>query len=385
MSLGLYIHVPFCRQACSYCDFYFVTREEWIERYVDALEAEIRGWSGDPLTRRAVETIYFGGGTPSRLDLKQVGRLMAAVRGTFETDLQEVTFEMNPDDVSGPFLQGLREEGVDRASMGVQTFDSERLIWMNRSHDSDQAHRALELLSTTGFSRFTVDLIYGSPDQTTDDLARDVEALLAYDPPHLSAYALTIEPRTRLGKQLEKGRLKPADEEEVARQMRWLMEALTERGLPPYEVSNFSRPGAEAVHNTNYWNHTPYLGFGPGAHSFRMEEDQGWRWSNESDLRSWIDRIEKGVDTDWQLRSEHLGLQDLAEERLMLSLRTRWGVSMDELEGRYSYSLTDEQRRWMSGEQRNGRVQPGSDRIGLTEEGRVLADYLIVELIRRGH
>lgn len=384
MSIGIYIHVPFCRQACSYCDFYFVTREEWIDRYVDSLVQEIRSWSGNTLSSKTVETLYFGGGTPSRLSRDHLERLVYAVRETFPTRFQEVTLEMNPDDVHETYLQGLLDLGITRASMGVQTFDPDRLAWMNRSHTAEQAHRALELLSTTGFKRFTVDLIYGSPGQTVADLERDVHQLLTYDPPHLSAYSLTIEPRTRLGRQLELGRLKSADEEEVAGQMRWLVEELSIRGLPPYEVSNFSKPGREALHNRNYWNHTSYLGFGPGAHSFYREGSSGWRWSNESDLRAWIRRMERKQSVVIENRAERLDGKDLAEERLMLSLRTVQGMRHSELEEVYGYRLSDRQQAWLEQQVVAGTVRPDSERIVFTMEGRLLADHLVVELIRRG-
>ncbi|MGM0506614.1 MAG: radical SAM family heme chaperone HemW [Bacteroidota bacterium] len=384
MSLGIYIHVPFCRQACSYCDFYFVTREEWIGRYVDALEREIRSWTDHSLTNVTVDTLYFGGGTPSRLNLDQLERLSTAVCETFPTQFREVTLEMNPDDVGEPYLTGLLDLGITRASMGVQTFDPDRLAWMNRSHTAEQAHHALELLSTTGFDRFTVDLIYGSPDQTIEDLERDVHQLLSYDPPHISAYSLTIEPRTRLGRQAALGRLVPAEEEEVASQMRWLVDQLSSSGLPPYEVSNYSKPGREALHNRNYWNHTSYLGFGPGAHSFIREGRVGWRWSNESDLRSWVRRMEKEEQVKFQEHAERLDRVALAEERLMLGLRTVEGVRFSELDQRYGYQLTNQQQMWLKDQIGEGTVRPDHQRIVFTPKGRMLADYLVVELIRRG-
>ncbi|MEX0593167.1 MAG: radical SAM family heme chaperone HemW [Balneolaceae bacterium] len=381
--MGVYIHVPFCRQACSYCDFYFVTDEGWIDRYVDALVQEIRSWADHPLAEESVETLYFGGGTPSRLTLKHLDRLTRAVRDTFQVRFREVTLEMNPDDVNEAYLHGLLDLGITRASMGVQTFDPERLIWMNRSHTAEQAHRALTLLSTTGFDRYTVDLIYGSPGQTIEDLKRDVHRLLDYNPPHLSAYSLTIEPGTRLGKQVELGRLNPSDDEEVASQMHWLVEELSMNGLPLYEVSNFSQPGREALHNRNYWNHTSYLGFGPGAHSFLREGRSGWRWANESDLRAWIRRMDNGDFPDGKQRAERLDGMELAEERLMLALRTVEGIRRSELDQRYGYSLTVRQQEWLEYQIGEGMVQPDTQRIVLTAKGRMLADHLVVELLRR--
>lgn len=383
MSLGLYIHVPFCKQACSYCDFYFVTREGETERYVEALCKEITFWGEEPPSLEPVETLYFGGGTPSRLTLKEMEKILRAIERSFRTSYREVTVELNPDDASREYLRGLREMGVNRVSMGVQTFHEERLVWMNRSHSATEAHQALERLSTTGFDKFTADLIYGSPGQTLEELESDLNQLLSYDPPHLSAYSLTIEPGTRLGKQVELGRLTQANDEEVGRQMEFLSEWLQARGLQAYEVSNFSKPGREALHNRNYWNHTPYLGLGPGAHSLWLEEGGGWRWSNERDLRGWQSRLKDGRAGHRYQASEWLEPIDLARERLMLAVRTREGVPLEELRVRYGYTLSDRQQEWLAGQRREGTVIQETDRIALSARGRPLADHLVVELLSR--
>ncbi len=269
---GIYLHIPFCKQACSYCDFYFVTRDGLIPEFVDALVQEITAvpaGDGSPFPGDPVRTLYLGGGTPSRLPLSQFERIFDALNRHFDiSGLTECTVEVNPEDVTTEWLSGVRESGVTRLSMGIQSFQPELLEFMHRAHSAPVAHRALENVARAGYTSFSVDLIYGCPGQTDAQLLDDLDRLLAYDPPHLSAYSLTIEPRTRLGKQAELGRLKPADDETVVRQSRLIRDVLSANGIHQYEISNYARPGHEAEHNSAYWSHENYLGLGPAAHSF---------------------------------------------------------------------------------------------------------------------
>ena len=269
---GIYIHIPFCRQACSYCDFYFVTRDRLIPEFVDALVHEITAvpaGDGSPFPGDPVRTLYLGGGTPSRLPLSQFERIFNALYRHFDlSGLTECTVEVNPEDVTTEWLARVRDRGVTRLSMGIQSFQPELLEFMHRAHSAPEAHKALERVVYAGFTSFSVDLIYGCPGQTDAQLQDDLNQLLAYDPPHLSAYSLTIEPRTRLGKQAELGRLNPADDEMVARQSRLVRDVLGANGIHQYEISNYARHGHEAEHNSAYWRHENYLGMGPAAHSF---------------------------------------------------------------------------------------------------------------------
>jgi len=390
---GIYLHIPFCKQACSYCDFYFVTRTALRPEYVQALLAEIRSWKGRPEAEQEVETLYLGGGTPSQLHVVELEQIFQALRDTFRFTGREVTMELNPDDVKREYLRELKTLGVTRASMGVQSFQEERLQFMNRAHTVADAHRALELLQSEAFESYTVDLIYGSPGDTLQGLERDLDQLLSYNPPHISAYSLTIEPRTRLGRQLELGRLQPADEEEVALQMRAIRDRLQDKGLYRYEVSNFSKPGCEAIHNRRYWDHTPYLGFGPSAHSFWLDSKGGWRWTNPPDLKSYLrqwagaekkdPREDLSAGSHWPQAPERLTPFQLAEERIMLGLRTREGISSEELECRYGYQLHPSQNEWIETKREEGLILGANDRIALTEDGLTIADHLIVELLHR--
>ncbi|MEX2586083.1 MAG: radical SAM family heme chaperone HemW [Balneolaceae bacterium] len=379
---GIYLHIPFCKQACSYCDFYFVTRTTLRPDFVRALIAEIRSWRETAFAESEIETIYLGGGTPSQLTLRELEEIFRALDETFQIRGDEVTMELNPDDVSRSYLQGLRTLGVNRASMGVQSFDEERLRFMNRAHTSSEAHKALGLLASEGFSSYTADLIYGCPGQTDKGLNEDLNQLMQYDPPHLSAYALTIEPRTRLGKQLEMGRLEPADEEQVASQMQYIVDRLRNEGVHRYEVSNFSRPGCEALHNRRYWDHSGYLGMGPSAHSFLWDGEGARRWANSPDLNRYI-RSWSGGAVSVSDEPEWLSDLQLAEERLMLGLRTVHGVSLRELEDRYHYPLTLDQLEWIEKMESENLLKKEGEQIRLTDAGIAISDHLVLELLRR--
>lgn len=372
---GIYLHIPFCKQACSYCDFYFVTRASQQEQFVDRLVGEIHDYKGSIYTDESVQTIYFGGGTPSLLDPAQIERILKALRDTFSLELQEVTLEMNPDDVRKEYLNALKSTGVTRASMGVQTFDAELLKFMNRAHSREEALHCLELLSQSGFEAYTVDLIYGNPGQSLEMLEADLEQLLVFNPPHISAYSLTVESGTRLGKQVSLGRIVAPEDDIVADHFDLVGERLTAQDIYRYEVSNYSKTGHEAVHNSNYWHHHSYIGLGPGAHSFWWG-DKAMRWINKPDLRSYL-----MGDTD-QIKDEieELTLEELVEERIMMGLRTREGVSIGELEQVYNYRLTERQRGYLQDKMQEGKLT-FEDRIILGADGIRVADAIIFDLI----
>lgn len=375
---GLYIHVPFCRQACSYCDFYFVTKMELIPNYVDALIREIGTWSESRWTQEEIKTLYFGGGTPSTLSAKQLERILNEIHKTFDlSQLQEFTFELNPDDADPDYLQDLRSLGVDRLSMGIQSFQPKLLEFMHRSHTADQAIRSLENIQKAGFKRFTADLIYGNPGQTIDMLDADIDQMLAFDLPHISAYALTIEESTRLGKMRELGRLNEAEDEDVARQAVHIQTRLEAAGMHRYEVSNYAKKEAEAVHNTNYWRHVSYLGLGPGAHSFWHKGLEAWRWQNASDLKVWILDPESA-----RTEPEQLSVLERAEEYVLLRLRNAEGLDPEILEKQYNYSLGPGQLSYWEQLVMMGLAESGSV-LRLTADGFNLVDRITVELLTR--
>ncbi len=372
---GIYLHIPFCKQACSYCDFYFVTRTGERDAFVKSLIEEIKSYSDTKYVQDKIKTFYIGGGTPSLLSPDQLSDIFSAIESTFKTDLDEITLEMNPDDVSAEYLKALRELGVNRASMGVQSFNPELLKFMNRAHDREEALTCMDLLSKSGFQTYTVDLIYGNPGQTLEELEEDIDQLLEFDPIHVSAYSLTIESGTRLGKQVELGRIAPPEEDKVADHFNLLNEKLKEAGIHRYEVSNYSRPGHEAIHNSNYWRHHNYLGMGPGAHSFWWDEN-ATRWQNEADLRKYLEKSREEMIRE----REALSYQQLAEERIMMGLRTREGVTKDEMKNRYNYEFNDRQLKYLKERESEGKVELNGS-IVLTDKGITIADAIILDLI----
>ena len=374
---GIYLHIPFCKQACSYCDFYFVTRKGERDAFVDSLIKEIRSYSNTGYVEEKIETLYVGGGTPSLLSPEQLERVFTAVRDTFDTDIEELTIEMNPDDVSQEYLEELRKLGVSRASMGVQSFNPDLLRFMNRAHTRQEALKSLELLSKLGFQTFTVDLIYGNPGQSLEELEKDIRELLNFNPLHVSAYSLTIESGTRLGKQVELGRLAPPEDDKVADHFKLLNELLCDAGIHRYEVSNYSKPGHEAIHNSNYWKHRNYLGMGPGAHSFWWEgNNDATRWNNKADLRKYLSDDREGLEEE----KDTLSLEQLAEERIMMGLRTREGIRKNEMKDRYNYEFNDRQLNYLEKRESEAKVQV-DDSITLTDKGIAIADAIILDLI----
>lgn len=357
-----------------------MTRTRERARFAEKLTEEIRSYGSTPWSREPVRTLYIGGGTPSLLEPALLGGIMEALRETFELRLEEVTLEMNPDDVNGEYLEALRGLGVTRASMGIQTFDPGLLDFMNRAHSREEGLRALEALSASGFEAFTVDLIYGNPGEESGTLEKDLEILLEYRPPHLSAYSLTIEPGTRLGKQVQLGRLLPPEDDRVADHYDLVVRRLGEAGLRQYEVSNFSRPGREAVHNSSYWEHANYLGMGPGAHSFWWDAGGARRWERARDLEAYL-AADYGASGPVREELEELSGEQLAEERIMMGLRTRAGVGREELSGRYGYELSPRQAEYLADRKEKGLVESLTPSVRLSSEGLRIADSIILDLI----
>lgn len=348
--------------------------------FVDRICEEIDRYAATRYPKEPVKTIYLGGGTPSLLEVSEIERIFSHLEKVFRLEPEEITMEINPDDVTVDYLKGLRSLGIDRASMGVQSFDADRLTFMNRAHTPDEARFSLEALSRAGFRIFTTDLIYGNPGQTARDLEADIDQLLEFDPPHISAYALTIEPRTRLGKQVELGRLEPPDDELVSEHFDLLNEKLSANGIYRYEVSNYCKTGFEAVHNGSYWRHENYLGFGPSSHSFWWDDQGGaTRWKTENNINLYLSEPFEEV----YMENESLPMEVLGEERLFLGLRTSAGVSLEELHNRYQYQLSGRQREWISQKLKEGLLKFDEQIIALTDEGVKIADHLIVELLTR--
>ena len=341
----IYIHVPFCRSFCTYCDFYsevaalcrrkedFQRQESLFQAYADALSAEINARSAE--IDSSVNTLYIGGGTPSVLPLDVLDTIVSAVReasGTVVFD--EFTVEVNPEDIveKGPaYVEDLLELGVNRISMGIQSFDDEILKWMNRRHDSATAVKAYHILENAGVENISIDLIFGLPQisgkKWKETLCKALEiSSRGILPRHISSYQLSVEPGSMLAKMVAKGRWEEADEEVCSRQYDVLCETLSQSGYHHYEISNFALPGSEALHNGSYWEHLPYCGFGPGAHSFITgKKGEAIRQWNKDDLDLYL-RSAGGKDFSEVQERELLTAEQLSIEQVMLSLRTSKGL-----------------------------------------------------------
>lgn len=319
MSVGIYLHIPFCKSRCSYCDFAtdVYRNEQIVERYVDALCAEIPGTTGETFV---ADTIYFGGGTPSLLEPRQVEQILKTVH--FEFDVAagaEITMEMNPATVTAESLGSYRSLGVNRASFGVQTFNDRDLKLLARGHDANDARETFKLLREKGFDNISFDLIAGLPDQTLDDWERNLDEAVSMQPEHLSLYLLEIHEGTPLGNQLRSGRRPMPDEELAAEMYELMIDRLAAAGYNQYEISNFSKPGFEARHNTKYWRLDPVFAFGVSAHSF----DGFQRYSNERDTVKYMQRVEDFCTAE--VMHERI---DTASEFIFLGLRLNKGIDL---------------------------------------------------------
>ncbi len=313
---GIYYHIPFCKRICSYCDFYRTARIDRLDEVVDAMCREVRARS-NYLAGEAIRTRYFGGGTPSLCTAAQLEKLLETTAEVMDcSTVIETTLEANPDDLSEKYLNELRSIGIDRLSIGIQSFDDACLRWMNRRHTAEEAETAVRRAQDAGFENLTIDLIFGVPGFGGDSLNRSIDRALALGVQHLSAYLLTIEPRTRFGVLRDKGELEEVSDEVCEVEFALIHKRLTEAGFEHYEISNFAREGFRARHNSSYWDATPYLGIGPAAHSFDGSSRQ---WNAAS-----VDRYLAGESPE----REVLSRTERINEYLMTRLRTVEGVSM---------------------------------------------------------
>ena len=373
---GVYVHIPFCASRCSYCDFFStLSLADAGERYVDALIAEAR-LRRDELRGESVKTLYLGGGTPSQLPLTLLGRLVAGLKGVLDLGgVEEFTIEANPDDVAPDWCDALLPLGVNRVSMGVQSFEDHILRAIGRRHTARQAVQAVENLRHAGIRNISIDLIYGLPGQTLDSWTCSVEQAIALVPQHISAYGLTYEQGTRLWRQRERGEVTEVPEEQCLKMYRILVDKLQSAGYEHYEISNFALHGYHSRHNSSYWNDTPYLGLGAAAHSY----DGKVRRYNPADLLGYIDKIKAG---ETAYEQESLTWQERYDERVMLGLRTASGVDADRLrqdfgDEAWRHFTREAQRHIAAG---NLRVT-ANNRYILTRNGIMLSDAIIRDLM----
>ena len=373
---GIYVHIPFCASRCSYCDFFSTLEMETAGApYVEALIEEARLRCHE-LGGDAVRTLYLGGGTPSQLPLPLLTRLVLGLNEVFDlSGVEEFTVEANPDDVTPEWCSTLASLGVNRVSMGVQTFEDDILRLIGRRHNAAQVAHAIANLRASGITNISIDLIYGLPGQTLDSWKRSVEQAIALSSQHVSAYGLTYEPGTRLWLQRERGEVQEVPEEVCVEMYRDLVERLRDAGYEHYEISNFALPGYHSRHNSSYWNETPYLGLGAAAHSY----DGSIRRSNPCDLHQYIAHIQAGEPA---CEREEMTRYERYDERVMLGLRTAAGVDAERLRKDFGEELWSHFIREIQPHLDAGNVRlVGNSRYVLTADGILLSDSVIRDLM----
>ena len=381
---GIYIHIPFCKQACHYCNFHFSTSLRYKNELIAALLKEIEiytSFSGslnkmtqgpegiETVLTDHIETIYFGGGTPSICSKDEIQSIIKKINAEFTVSPSaEVTLEANPDDITEEKLKDWKDAGINRLSIGIQSFFEEDLQWMNRAHNALQAVDSLQL-AVNSFPNITIDLIYGTPELTNEKWKHNVEKAISLGINHLSCYALTVEPKTPLDKLIRQHKSPGINPDKQSEQFLLLMQWMEEAGYEHYEISNFAKPGFRSQHNSSYWKGKKYIGFGPSAHSF----DGDARWWNISNNNTYIEAINKG---SIPYEKEQLTATQKINEYIMISLRTSEGLDLSKLNETMRYELLTSCRKYIE----NGLVKRENNFLNLTREGKLLADGIASDL-----
>lgn len=370
---GIYIHIPFCKKACHYCNFYFSVSLKSKNDFIQALLKEIQ-WQQNYLQGEPVHTIYFGGGTPSLLQQPDLQLIMDRLRETFAISAQaEITLEANPDDISAEKLGEWNLAGINRLSIGIQSFFEEDLVWMNRAHTAGQASTCITLAREAGFNNMSIDLIYGTPGLTDEKWQENVKMALHFDIPHLSCYALTVEPNTALQKMIELHKKEPVDPEKQARQFILLMDWLQQAGYEHYEISNFAKPGYRSRHNAAYWAGTKYLGLGPAAHSF---DGIRRRW-NVANNALYIQSVTAG---ELPFEEETLTTIQRLNEYIMTSLRTQEGLDTTYISHHFGDVASEQLQKNSSKYISSQKLLRSGAKLQLTKEGKLFADGIAADL-----
>ena len=371
---GLYIHVPFCEKRCLYCDFFSNTDMKFKQPYIKTLvrEMELRK---EYLKGEPIETIYFGGGTPSQLQTEDFDALFNAIHKHFDLSrCKEVTLEGNPDDLTADYIASLRSFPFNRISMGIQSFHEEDLRFLNRRHDRTQAIRAVADCQDAGYSNISIDLIYGLPGQTLEQWQDNLRQALQLNVPHLSAYHLIYEEGTALYRLLETGKIKTIPEELSVTLFSTLIDTLTQAGYLHYEISNFARPGLFSKHNSSYWNGTHYLGLGPSAHSYNGD-DREW---NVASLPIYI----KGIEQDLpDLEKEELNLATRYNDYVITRLRTMWGLDLLEVKELFGEKMQRYCSKQAEQHLKQGVLSLSGQKLTLTREGIFISDGIMSDLL----
>jgi oxygen-independent coproporphyrinogen-3 oxidase len=368
---GIYIHIPFCRKACHYCNFHFSTQTQHLDAFVEALLQEMelqKNYLQDP-----IQTVYFGGGTPSLLQQGHLEKIIHHLQKHFNlSGLKEFTLEANPDDISFEKTTVWKSLGINRLSIGVQSFQQEALNWMNRAHTTSQSFASIEHAKAAGIHNLSTDLIYGTPHLSDEDLIKDIEILNGYEIPHISAYALTVEEKTALHRLIQQQKMDDVDTEKQARHFEILVSTLNHHGYEHYEISNFAKPGHQSKHNTNYWKGIPYLGLGPSAHSYNSHSRQ-WNVANN---QLYMQSINEGL---VPFEIENLEETTRYNEYMMISLRLLEGVDMQALAARFGNAFLAHTQSTMELLFKEGKLIKTNQGFAIAKEARFLADGIASE------
>ncbi|MBK5284654.1 MAG: radical SAM family heme chaperone HemW [Bacteroidia bacterium] len=370
---GIYIHIPFCRKACTYCNFFFSVSQSKKSNLIKALLKEIE-LRKDYLGGEYITSIYFGGGTPSLIETSAIRQIMDVIEDNFTVVKDaEVTLEANPDDLTGGKLHDLAEAFVNRLSIGIQSFSDADLKFMNRSHTAANAVRAVKAAQDTGFSNLSVDLIYGTPGMTTEQWKKNLEIAFTMDVPHLSCYCLTIEEKTKLFQLIRDKKVPDVDEQKATEQLSLLLDMAQKNGFEQYEISNFCRDEMYAKHNTSYWKREKYLGIGPSAHSFNGDSRQ---W-NVSNISGYIDFIGKEI---IPFEKETLTASQKFNEYVMTSLRTQWGCDVKTIHNlfgeKFEHHFIEKSKKYLQEKM----LEEKENIYLLTREGKFFADRIAAEI-----
>lgn len=369
---GIYFHIPFCSKACAYCDFHFSTSLKLKSEVLSAMKAELEhrlahcNW-------QSIQSIYFGGGTPSLLNASEIDDLLKPIWKRFGKEIQEFTLEANPDDLSPEKLHALRKIGVNRLSIGIQSFFQEDLEWMNRSHNAEQAEQCLRDAKQAGFKSFNTDLIFGYPLLSDAKLHQNLEKMIAFGVNHLSTYSMTVEPGTALDFAIREKGQEAMEEGQAENQYRYIMKFLKERGWNHYEVSNFCKVGNPSLHNSSYWSGRPYLGIGPSAHGYDGKE----RYWNVANNAAYVRQMNDNILPE---ERESLRPSDQYNEFLMTRLRTSGGISRDEMGQFFRPQMFDDLKKQLEQAEMEKYFVLSKDLVHMNEEGFLIADHLISEL-----
>ncbi len=374
---GIYVHIPFCRRKCGYCNFFSVVSLKHKDAVVEAINKEI-ALSVQWLEGEDVDSVYFGGGTPSLLDAAELGGLLQNIaRHHHLANDCEITLEANPEDITPVKVKGFRAAGINRVSIGIQSFFREDLDYLERIHAPEESREALENLATAGLQSFSADLIYGIPGQTETMLVHNLRQCLECGTPHISCYCITVEPKTKLQVRIKQGIRQPPAEEDFLAHFNLIIQTLCNEGYLHYEISNFALEGHLARHNTAYWLDRRYLGLGPSAHSYNLVSR---RWNHPSVIR-YLDGIKHGSGTEAE---ERLSETDHCNEMIMTRLRTMWGLDLDAMEARFGLTISLQVRKSADPFLRIGLLRMKGNNIFLTDEGKSLADHVSASLFVSG-